>query len=167
MSNNLYREQIMKTLVALIFFISINLSAQEPVITRITDACTDVKIVQIAAMLGWDLDKIEVEPMELSDKTMSSSCKFIFGQEELIIDIEDIGYVEVLPTHIEHYVISEGSYNAETEFLIYEMNSLIKTYHISLKFKTNRSDEGMYEILEGVTNQIELKPQDSVVTYKF
>ncbi|MFA7326868.1 MAG: hypothetical protein WC121_09405 [Candidatus Kapaibacterium sp.] len=157
----------MKTIIVLIFFAFIYLPAQEPDKIKNTDACSDVKLVQIATLLGWDSEKVEVEPMELSDKTMSSSCKFIFGQEELIIDIEDIGYVEVLPTHIEHYVISEGSYNAETEFLIYEMNSLIKTYHISLKFKTNRSDEGMYEILESISNQIELKSPDSVVTYKF
>lgn len=167
MSNNLYREQIMKTIIVLIFFAFIYLPAQEPDKIKTTDACSDAKLVQIATLLGWDLEKVEVEPMELSDKTISSSCKFIFGQEELTIDIEDMGYVEALPTHINHYVVSEGSYNTDTEVLIYEMNRLIDTYHISLKLKTNRSEEDMYVILENISNQIELKQLDSVITYKF
>jgi hypothetical protein len=157
----------MKTLIALIFFAFIYLSAQQSDNIERSDACKDVRIVQIANLLGWDLDKIEVEPMELSDKSMSSSCKYTFGEEELTIDIEEIGFIKMLPNNINHYIISEGSYSNETEMLIYEMNQLISTYQISLKFKTNRSDEGMYELLEKISNQIELKSTDSVITYKF
>ncbi len=157
----------MKTLFVLIFFAFIYLSAQEPVESEATDACSDVKIVQIANLLGWELDRIEVEPMELSDKTMSSSCKYTFEHEELTVDIEDIGFIKILPNDIDHYIISEGSYNNDKEMLVYEMNRLIGTYQISLKFKTNRSDEDMYELLESISNQIDLKSTDSVITYKF
>lgn len=157
----------MRTIIALIFFVFINLSAQELGKVNSINACSDMKIDKIATLLGWEANKIEIEPMELSDETMSSSCKFTYAQEELTIDIEDLGAVDVMPTHINHYVISEGSYDAETEFLVYEMNRFVQKYHVSIKLKTKRSDEGMYELLEGISNQIELKSQEGIITYKF
>ena len=157
----------MRTLIALIFFTFINLSAQELDIPIDINACSDVKLDKIAALLDWDTNSIEVEPMELSDKTMSSSCKFTYDKEELIIDIEDLGAVEVMPTHINHYIVSEGSYDAETEELVYELNRFVHKYHVNIKFKTKRSEEGMYEILEGISNQIELKSQQGIITYKY
>ncbi len=157
----------MRTLIVLIFFTFINLSAQDLDSVSDINACSDVKLDKIATLLGWDANNIEIEPMELSDKTMSSSCKFTYDNEELTIDIEDLGAVDLMPTHTNHYVVSEGSYDAETEELVYEMNRFVQKYHVSIKFKTKRSDDVMYELLEGISNQIELKSQQGIITYKF
>lgn len=130
---------------------NINLKADPQNDARI-EVCQKVDIAQIASILGWNESQIQTEALVSSSSQKNGACKYVFGDEDLVIIVKEKVKRENNLETVRSFGTLDGSSTEGSDKVTYEMKKSDGKYDIELNYGTKKdffeADELMKKIME-------------------
>jgi hypothetical protein len=133
---------------------TINLKADPQNDARI-EVCQKVDIAQIASILGWNESQIDTEALTSSSTQNSGACKYVFGDEDLVIIVKEKVKKENSLETVRSFGTVDGSGAEGSDKVTYEMKNSNGKYDIELNYGTNKNFQDADKLLENITKLVQ------------
>ena len=129
---------------------NISLKANPNTDTKI-EVCDGIDISRIASTLGWNESQIETESLSSSSNQKNGVCRYVHGEEDLIILVkEKNNNQEKGGTRQEYGTVVDGVVMGTTK-QTYEMKKQIGQYEVELNYGTEKEFDEAYELMEKIS----------------
>ena len=129
-----------------------NLSAQDNY-----SISNDIELNTLSNLLDWDESKVEYKSTPSVDTTQTSSCIYYHKNEILEVNLIENNGIGIFDVDSYDLKIADGSFNEEKDEITFEYNERRGYYIINIKFTTKRYYKGIEELLNEISNLLNLK----------